>query len=105
MKVGATIPRKKGNHSQSSVDRPERHKAYLTLKPLPWDREEDHVIKRKPASVGVGQVAGFEKTFFQLQGDEKTGEIHSMETGYHHEDCDQKSRLGFDLASDARPNR
>ena len=71
MKVGATIPRKKGNHSQSSVDRPERHKAYLTLKPLPWDREEDHVIKRKPASVGVGQVAGFEKTFFQLQGDEK----------------------------------
>lgn len=71
MKLGATIPRKKGNHSQSSVDRPDRHKAYLTLKPIPWDREEDHVIKRKPANVGVGQVAGFEKQFFQLQRDEK----------------------------------
>ena len=71
MKVHQPIPRKKGNHSQSSVDRPERHKAFLSLKPIPWDRDEDHVIKRKPASVGVGQVAGFEKTFFQLQGDEK----------------------------------
>ena len=70
MKLGATIPRKKGNHSQSSVERPDRHKAYLTLKPQVWDQEVDHVIKRKPTNVRVGQSAGFEKQLYQLQGDE-----------------------------------
>ena len=71
MKNSEPIPRKIGNHSKGSVERPVRHKAYLTVKPDPWDREKDHVIKRKPATVGVGQVAGFEKTFFQLQGNEQ----------------------------------
>ena len=70
MKFGTTIPKKKGNHSQSSVERPDRHKAYLTLKPQVWDREVDHVIKRKPPNVRVGQSAGFEKQLYQLQGDE-----------------------------------
>ena len=70
MKFAQAIPRKKGNHSQSSLERTDKHKAFLTLKPILWDRDKDHVIKRKPPNVGVGQVAGFEKQLFQLQGDE-----------------------------------
>ena len=70
MKVGQPIPKKKGNHSQGSVDRIDRHKAYLTLKPQVWDREVDHMIKQKAPNVRQGQQQGFEKLLFQLQGDE-----------------------------------
>ena len=70
MKVGQPIPKKVENHSRGSVERTYRHKAFLTLKPQQWDREVDHVIKRKPANVRVGQSAGFEKMLYQLQGDE-----------------------------------
>ena len=70
MKVGQQIPKKKGNHSQGSVERTDRHKAYLTLKPQMWDREVDHMIKQKALNVQQGQPQGFEKLLFQLQGDE-----------------------------------
>ena len=70
MKVGQPIPKKKGNHSQGSVERTDRHKAYLTLKPQVWDHEVDHQIKQKAPNVRQGQTQGFDKMLFQLQGDE-----------------------------------
>ena len=70
MKIGATIPKKKGNHSQGSVEHTDRYKGYLTLKPQLWDHEVDHIIKRKAPNVQLGQSAGFEKMLYQLQGDE-----------------------------------
>ena len=45
MKIGATIPKKKRNHSQGSVERTNKHKGYHTLKPQQWDRKVDHIIK------------------------------------------------------------
>ena len=70
MKVGAIIPKKVSKHNQGSIERPERHKAYFGLKPQEWDRGKDHQIKCKPPTAKVGQSAGFEKTLYQLQGDE-----------------------------------
>ena len=69
MKVSAVIPKKKGNHSQGSVERTNRHKGYLTLKPQQWDRKVDHIIKCKPPNVWLGQSVDFEKMLYQLQGD------------------------------------
>ena len=43
---------------------------YLTLKPHQWDCKVDHVIKCKPPSARDGESAGFEKTLYQLEGDE-----------------------------------
>ena len=51
MKIGATIPKKKGNYSQGSVKHTDRHKGYLKLKPQLWDREVDHIIKQKAPNV------------------------------------------------------
>ena len=51
MKVGAVIPKKKANHSQGSVDRINRHKAYLTFKPIMWDSKVDTMIKQKAPNV------------------------------------------------------
>ena len=70
MKVTATIPRKKGNHSQGSADRIDRHKAYLTLKPIMWDSDVDTLIKQKAPNVKQGQQQGFEKQLYQLRGTE-----------------------------------
>ena len=70
MKIGAIIPKKVSKHNQGSVERTERHKGYLTLKPQQWDWEVDLVIKCKPPAARVGKSAGFEKTLYQLQGDE-----------------------------------
>ena len=70
MKNGQQIPKKKGNHSQGSLERNDRHKAYMTLKPQVWDREVDHQIKQKAPNVRQGQTQGFDKMLFQLQGDE-----------------------------------
>ena len=70
MKIGGIIPKKRGNHSQGSVERTDKHKGYLTLKPQQRDREVDHIIKFKPPNVRIGQSAGFEKMLYQLQGDE-----------------------------------
>ena len=46
------------------------NKAYLSLKFQEWDREIDHEIKCKPPATRIGKSAGFEKTLYQLQGDE-----------------------------------
>ena len=70
MKLGNTIPKKKGNHSQGSVDPIDRHKAYLTLKPIMWDSDVDTLIKQKAPNVRQGQQQGFKKQLYQLQGDE-----------------------------------
>ena len=70
MKVTVTIPKKKGNHSQGSVDVIDRHKAYLTLKPIMWDSDVDTLIKQKAPNVRQGQQQGFEKQLYQLQGNE-----------------------------------
>ena len=70
MKVGAIIQKKKGNHSQGSVERTDRHKGYFTLKPQKWDHKVNYIIKYKPPNVQLGQLAGFEKMLYQLQGDE-----------------------------------
>ena len=70
MKIGAIIPKMKGNHNQGSVERTDKHKGYLTLKPQQWDREVENVIKCKPPTARVGKLSGFEKTLYQLQGDE-----------------------------------
>ena len=70
MKVAATIPKKKRNYSQGSVDRIDRHKAYLTLKPIMWDSDMDTLIKQKAPNVRQGQQQGFEKQLYQLQGNE-----------------------------------
>ena len=70
MKISAIIPKKVSKHSQGSVDRPERHKAYLSLEPQEWDQEKDLVVKCKPPTARVGKFAGFKKTLYWLQGDE-----------------------------------
>ena len=70
MKLGNTIPKKKGNHSQDSVDRIDRHKAFLTLKPIIWDSDVDTLIKQKAPNIQQGQQQGFEKQLYQLQGNE-----------------------------------
>ena len=70
MKLGQQIPKKKGHHSKGSLERTDRHKAYMTLKPQVWDREEDYQIKQKAPKVRQGQTQGFDKMLFQLQGDE-----------------------------------
>ena len=70
MKVAATIPKKKGNLSQGSVDQIDRHKAYLTLKPIMWDSDVDTLIKQKEPNVQQGQQQGFKKQLYQLQGNE-----------------------------------
>ena len=69
MKINAIIPKKVSKHSQGSVKRPKRHKAYFDLKPQEWDREKDHQIKCKPPAARLGKSFGFEKTLYQLQGD------------------------------------
>ena len=56
MKLGQQIPKKKGHHSQGSLERNDRHKAYMTLKPQVWDREVDHQIKQKAPNVKQGQT-------------------------------------------------
>ena len=61
MKLGNTIPKKKGNHSQGSGDRLNRHKAFLTLKPIMWDSDVDTLIKQKAPNVRQGQQQGFEQ--------------------------------------------
>ena len=40
------------------------------LKPQQWDCKVDRVIKCKPPTAQVGKSAGFEKTLYQLQGNE-----------------------------------
>ena len=70
MKIGATIPKKKGNHSQGRVEDTDRHKGYLTLKQQLWDRKVDHIIKCKAPNVRLRQLAGFKKMLYQQQGDE-----------------------------------
>ena len=71
MKLGNTIPKKKGNHSQGSVDRiVDRHKAILTLKPIMWDSKIDTVIKQKAPNVQQGQQQGLEKQLYLLLGNE-----------------------------------
>ena len=71
MKFSATIPKKKGNHSQGSVDHVvDRHKAILTLKPIIWDSEVDTLIKQKAPNVRQGQQQGLEKQLYLLLGNE-----------------------------------
>ena len=65
MKIGAIIPKKVSKHSQGSIKRPERHKAYLSLKPQEWDREKDHQIKVKSPTARVEKSARFKKTLYQ----------------------------------------
>ena len=70
MKVGAIIPMKGSKHSQGSVKHTNKHKGYLTLKPQQWDCKVEHVIKCKLPTAQVGKSCGFQKTLYQLQGDE-----------------------------------
>ena len=72
MKVGTVIPRKASKFSQGSVNRPlsERHKAFLTIKPIGWNKEDDTQIKLKAPSAKQGISAGFDKYLFQLDGNE-----------------------------------
>ena len=71
MKHGATIPRKLSKHSKASVERSERerHKAFLTIKPIGWEKT-DKQIKMKQPAVKQGKSAGFEKVLYVLQGNE-----------------------------------
>ena len=71
MKNGATIPRKLSKHSKASVERSERerHKAFLTIKPIEWEKT-DKQIKMKQPAVKQGKSAGFEKVLYVLQGNE-----------------------------------
>ena len=69
MKNGATIPRKRSKHGKASVERSERerHKAFLTIKPIEWEKT-DKQIKMKQPAVKQGKSAGFEKILYILQG-------------------------------------
>ena len=71
MKNGATIPRKLPKHSKASVEHSERerHKAFLTIKPIEWEKT-DKQIKMKQPVVKQGKSAGFEKVLYILQGNE-----------------------------------
>ena len=71
MKNGATIPRKPSKHGKASVERSERerHKAFLTIKPIGWEKT-DKQIKMKQPAVKQGKSAGFEKVLYVLQGNE-----------------------------------
>ena len=69
MKTGTIIPRKPSKHSKASVERSERerHKAFLTIKPIEWEKS-DKQIKMKQPAVKQGKSAGFEKVLYVLQG-------------------------------------
>ena len=77
MKVSAVIPRKASKFSQGSVHCPqnERHKAFLTIKPIGWSKENDTQIKLKAPTAKQGISAGFDKYLFQLDGNEPTEKI------------------------------
>ena len=72
MKVGAVIPKKASKFSQGSVHCPpnEQHKAFLTIKPIGWDKENDTQIKLKAPTAKAGKSAGFNKLLIQLRGNE-----------------------------------
>ena len=106
MKNGATIPRKPSKHGKASVERSERkrHKAFLTIKPIGWEKT-DKQIKMKQPAVKQGKSAGFEKSLVCITRKRTTREIHPMEKGFTRQSRDGKERLGVNHVIIDRPQR
>ena len=106
MKNGTTIPRKVSKHSKGSVDcsKREQHKAFLTIKPIEWEKS-DKQIKMKQPAVKQGKSARFKKSFVCITRERTTREIHPMEKGFTRQSCDRKERLGVNHVIIDRPQR